>query len=275
LDKKVANESSNSSKKESARQPRRARSALAKSALFLLCVAAGAGVAVAYPTAPTPAPQSLPNGSPTPAPVGNVLPFDSNLTFVTDDKISSSSSHSGDFIKVHLKDDLTVGGHVVAPAGTAGKLRIVAVSHADIGDYYGFVDVYFEPLDLPDGRVLPLRAPVSRLSPHRSAGHEETVALEDTIEDQVIPYHWLYHIFRKGKNFVLNAGAEVPARTEATLTAMPNGTIAISTPPPPAESITAPRSAFPVEPEATPFGPNAGKRQSRPSPSPTPWPTPS
>ena len=34
-----------------------------------------------------------------------------------------------------------------------------------------------------------------------------------------IPYHFLYHIFRKGKNFVLRAGSEIPARTEATLTA--------------------------------------------------------
>jgi len=275
LDKKVANESNNSSKKESAQQPRRAKSALARTALFLLCVAAGAGVAGAFPIPPTPSPQSLPSASPSPAPSGNVLPFDSNLTFVTDAAISSQGSRAGQLIDVHLKDDLTVGGHVVAPAGTPAKLRVVAVSHADIGDQYGFVDIFFEPLALPDGRVLPIRAPVSRLAPHRSAGHESTVALEDTIEDQVIPYHWLYHLFRKGKNFVLNAGSEMPARTEATLTALPNGTVAIETPPPAAASVTAPKSAFPVEPEATPFGPNAGKLPMRPSPSPTPWPTPS
>jgi hypothetical protein len=203
-----------------------------------------------------------------------VLPFDSGLLFVTDDPISSKSSHVGEMVKVHLKNDLAVGGRTVAPAGTAGAVRIVAVSHADIGDVYGFVDIYFEPLRLPDGRALPLRAPIARLAPHVTAGHESTVELEDTVEDQVIPFHWLYHILRKGKNFVLNPGAEIPARTEATLTALPNGTVAIETPLPPVTSMSVPNSSFPVEPVATPFGPAAGKRQPHPSPSPTPWATP-
>jgi hypothetical protein len=202
------------------------------------------------------------------------LPFDSGLIFVTDEPISSKASHPGQIIKVHLKTDLAVGGHVVAPAGTPGGLRIVSVSHADIGDVYGFVDVYFEPLVLPDGRTVPLRAPLARLAPRDSSGHESTVELEDTVADQVIPFHWLYHILRKGKNFVLSAGSEIPARTEATLTAQPNGTVAIVTPRPPATSFMVPNSSFPVEPIATPFGPAAGKRQVHPSPSPTPWPTP-
>src|SRR5262249_44516926 len=162
---------------------------------------------------------------------------------------------------------LTVAGHVVAPAGTSSELRIVSVSHADIGDVYGFVDVYFEPLALPDGRSLPLRAPIARLAPRDSAGHESTVALEDTVADQVIPFHWLYHICRKGKNFVLNPGSEIPARTEATLPALPNGTVAIETPRPPVTRVTVPNSSFPVEPMATPFGPAAGKRQVHPTPS--------
>lgn len=162
---------------------------------------------------------------------------------------------------------------MIAPAGTAGSLRIVAVSHADIGDVYGFVDVYFEPLALPDGRALPLRAPHSRLAPHDSAGHESTVGLEDTVAGQVVPYYFLYQIFRKGKNFVLNPGAEIPARTEATITALPNGTVAIETPQPPATSLAVPNSSFPVEPVATPLPPH-DRRQVHPTPSPTPWPTP-
>jgi hypothetical protein len=202
------------------------------------------------------------------------LPFDSSLIFVTDEPISSKASKAGQIVKVHLKKDLTVAKHVVAPAGTAGDLRIVSVSHADIGDVYGFVDVYFEPLGLPDGRSLPLRAPVARLAPRDSYGHESTVALEDTVADQVIPFHFLYHIFRKGKNFVLNPGSEIPARTEATLTALPNGTVAIETPRPPVTRLTVPNASFPVEPLATPFGPAAGKRQVHPTPSPTPLPTP-
>jgi len=204
-----------------------------------------------------------------------VLPFDSGLVFVLDEPISSKGSRAGQIVKVHLKNDLAVGGHVIAPAGTVGGLRIVSVSKANIGDVYGFVDVYFEPLALPDGRTLPLRAPYARLAPRDSAGHESTVALEDTVADQVVPFHWLYHIFRKGKNFVLGEGSEIPARTEATLTALPNGTVAIETPRPPSTSLSVPNSSFPVEPLATPFGPATGKRQVHPSPSPTPSPTPS
>jgi hypothetical protein len=198
---------------------------------------------------------------------------------VLDEAISSKASHAGQFVAAHLKDPLAVGGRVVVPGGTPAKIRIVAASPADIGDVYGFVDIFFEPLILPDGRALPLRAPVARLEPHVSAGHESTVAMEDTIEDQVIPYHFLYHIFRKGKNFVLNAGSELPAHTEATLTALPNGTIAIETPRPFAQSLQMPKPTFPIEPVATPFGPAGGAKSRKTpappaTPTPTPWPTP-
>ncbi|MEO6834977.1 MAG: hypothetical protein ABI231_03605 [Candidatus Tumulicola sp.] len=208
-----------------------------------------------------------------------MLPFDSGLVFVLDDPISSKSSRTGQIVGAHLKEPIAVGGRIVAPAGTLAKIRIVAVSAADIGDVYGFVDVFFEPLDLPDGRVLPLRAPIARLAPHDSTGHESTVALEDTIEDQVIPYHYLYHIFRKGKNFVLGAGSELPARTEAALTVLPNGTIAIETPRPPRQNLQMPKPTFPIEPEATPFAPGTGPKSRKtpapvPTPTPTPWETP-
>jgi len=49
------------------------------------------------------------------------------------------------------------------------------------------VDIFFEPLALPDGRVLPLRAPVARLEPRDSAGHESTVEAEDTVGDIFVP----------------------------------------------------------------------------------------
>jgi hypothetical protein len=192
-----------------------------------------------------------------------------------DKPISSKSSHPGELVPVHLKKPLIVDGRTIAAAGTPGTLRIVDVSPADIGDVYGFVDIFFEPLKLPDGRMLPLRAPFARLSPRDSAGHESTVALEDTVEDAVIPFHWLFHILRKGKNFVLKPGSEIPARTEATLQALPNGTVAIETPRPPLVDLIPPKATFPVEPAATPFGPFRGKKPVHASPSPTPWPSPS
>jgi hypothetical protein len=255
-------------KKASAPQRPRASSAPAsiRTALWLSAAAAATLVLAArspvraYPVAPAPRPQA--SAQTTAQPTGNVLPFDSNLTFTIDDAISSKSSKRGEVIGVRLKNPLVIGGRTIAPAGTPAKLRIVDVSPADIGDVYGFVDIFFEPLQLPDGRTVPLRAPIARLAPHDSSGHESTVELEDTIEDEVIPYHFLYHIFRKGKNFVLGAGSQIPARTEATITALPNGTVAIETPQPMRPELRMPKSTFPSQPYATPFG--NGANQSRP-----------
>jgi hypothetical protein len=167
--------------------------------------------------APTPPPKATPR--PTAAPPGNVVPFDSTLFFVLDDPISSKSSKAGEMARVHLKSALVVGNRTLAPAGTPARVRILDVSPSDIADTYGFVDIFFEPMQLPDGRMLPLRAPVARLAPHRSSGHESTVGTEDTVGDIFVPYYSFYQIFRHGKNFVLRAGSELPARTEATITA--------------------------------------------------------
>ena len=90
-------------------------------------------------------------------PPGNVLPFDSTLLVVLDDAISSKASKTGEIVRAHLKYAIVVGGRTVAPAGTPVQIRIVDTSAADIADTYGFVDIYFEPLKLVDGRMLPLR----------------------------------------------------------------------------------------------------------------------
>jgi hypothetical protein len=218
---------------------------------------------------PTPMPKPTP--SPSAPPPGNVLPFDSTLLFVLDDPIASQRAKAGQLIRAHLKSAIVVGGRTLAPAGTPGQIRIVDSSPSQITDVYGFVDIFFEPLPLPDGRVLPLRAPVARLAPSVSSGHESTVGAEDTVGDIVVPYYVLWQIFRKGKNFVLGAGSEIPARTEATLTAQTNGTIAIVTPAPlpPGPSGT-PNSTFPVMPLATPLGGTPEPRRLPPTPAPSP-----
>jgi hypothetical protein len=211
--------------------------------------------------------------TPTQPPPGNVLPFDSTLLFVLDDPISSSASKAGQLVRAHLKNAIVVGGRVLAAAGAPAQIRILDASRADIMDVYGFVDIYFEPLTLADRRSLPLRAPVARLAPRVSSGHESTVAAEDTVGDIVVPYYAFYQILRKGKNFVMGAGSEIPARTAATLTAQPNGTIAIVTPHPPANSAEVPNPTFPVIPVATPVGAHfETKPPSMPSPSPSPHP---
>lgn len=225
--------------------------------------------------APTP-PPSRATPSPTASPLGNVVPYDSALVFVLDDSISSKSSKAGDVVRLHLKNALVVGNRVVAPQGTPAQLRILDVSPSDIADTYGFVEIFFEPMHLPDGRVLPLRAPVARLAPRRSSGHESTVATEDTVGDIFVPYYSLYQIFRHGKNFVLRPGAELIARVEAVITASANGTIAIATPHPPALGTQSPTATFPVLPVATPLGGEPTPRPKKtPVPTPSPAPTPS
>jgi hypothetical protein len=207
-------------------------------------------------------------------PPGNVLPFDSTLLFVLDEPISSKSSKAGNLVRAHLKNAIVVGSRTVASAGTPVAIRIVDASPSDIADTYGFVDIFFEPLTLPDGRTLPLRTPVARLTPNVSSGHESTVAAEDTAGDIFVPYYPIYQILRKGKNFVLGPGSVIPANTEATVTAQPNGTIAIVTPPPLQASTEPASSTFPVVPIATPFGPGTTPRpRSTPRASPTPSPS--
>ncbi|MBV8345723.1 MAG: hypothetical protein JO190_12140 [Candidatus Eremiobacteraeota bacterium] len=213
------------------------------------------------------------SATPSPQPTGNVLPFDSTVLFVLDDAIASNAARAGQLIRAHLKSALVVGGRTVAPAGAPEQIRIVDASPADITDIYGFVDIYYEPLALPDGRTLPLRAPVARLAPNVSAGHESTVEAEDTVGDIVVPYYSLWQIFRKGKNFVLKAGSELPARTDATISAQPNGTIGIVTPPPLPPGSYAPTSSFPVIPMATPIG-GTPQPSRLPTPAPKPSPTP-
>jgi hypothetical protein len=219
----------------------------------------------------------MPKATPSPtAPPSNVLPLDSSLLLVTDEPISSKSSKAGQLVRAHLKKAIVISGHVIAPAGTPAQIKVVDVSPSDILDVYGFVDIYFEPLQLPDGRSLPLRAPVARLSPRVTAGHESTVEAEDTVGDIFVPYYSIWQILRKGKNFVLSPGSELPARTEATITAQPNGSIAIVTPQPLSPRVEVPISAFSPTPVATPFGPAAEEgRHKRSTPQSSPSPAPS
>jgi hypothetical protein len=208
-------------------------------------------------------------------PPADVLPFDTTLLFVLDDPISSKSSKTGQLVRAHLKSAIVVAGRTIAAAGAPVQIRIVDSSASDIADTYGFVDIYFEPLTLADGAHLPLRTPVSRLSPNVTAGHESTVAAEDTVGDIFVPYYPLWQILRKGKNFVLGPGSVLPAKTEATLTAKPNGAIAIVTPQPLVPGNEAPNASFSASPISTPFGPEAETPHHRTAPRPTPTPSPS
>ena len=196
----------------------------------------------------TPRTSASPSATPKPAP--NILPFGSSLAFILDGRISSSSSRAGEIVKAHLEQALQIDGVTVAPAGAPIEIKIADASAASNPDIYGFVDVYFRPLVLTDGRTIPLRAPASHLNVNVSAGHDSTVGVENTIGDVWAPT-LLLHVFRKGRNFVLEPGAHINALTEATVMIAHGGAVMIETPAPLVLDAEAPVSSYRSVPMAT------------------------
>jgi hypothetical protein len=181
----------------------------------------------------------------------NVLPIGSMLTFVLDGEISSSSSKAGDVVKAHLEKPLVVAGTTVAPAGAPVEIRVSDASPATNPDIYGFVDIFFRPLALPDGRgSVPLHARIAHLNVLVSSGHESTAEAENTIGDVWAPT-LLFHVFRKGRNFKAEPGARVNAITDASIVVAKNGTVAVETPAPLVLDAETPVSSFRAVPMAT------------------------
>ncbi len=157
----------------------------------------------AIPTLAVPAPQSSPGSSATSAPTAlpsgaRVLPLDSSVLFVLDDRIGSRVSQTGTEARAHLKDPLVLGGITVAPAGTPVRIKITDVHGAQAPDVDGSIDILFEPMRLANQTQLPLRTPTAHVTVHVTAGEASTAGVADTIKDIFIPYHYLYRLFRKG-----------------------------------------------------------------------------
>jgi hypothetical protein len=192
--------------------------------------------------------------SASPAPTAtpaNILPYDSTLTFVLDGTISSASSKAGDVVPAHLQDDLIVNGQLVAAARTTVMIRVLDAKPATNPDIYGLVDIAFGSLTLSNGQSLPLRTQATRLEVNVSAGHQSTVDLEDTVTDMFTP-GILFHILRKGRDFTLEPGATIRARTEAAVVVAPNGAVALRTPMPIVLEESTPLASFKAAPLATP-----------------------
>lgn len=198
----------------------------------------------------TPQPGSA-TPAPTPSAPPDTIPLATSLAFVLDGSISSNHSKGGETVRAHLKRPLLVGTRTVAPAGTPVDIRILDAVPAENPDIYGYVDIYFGPLTLPNGSSLPLRAPTAKLSVNPSAGHEATVGVENTVGDIFMPTA-LLHMLRKGRNFTLQPGAEIHALTEANVVLLPNGTVAVTTPAPLVLDEATPHSSFNSAPLATP-----------------------
>ncbi|MDP9016814.1 MAG: hypothetical protein M3N19_00645 [Candidatus Eremiobacteraeota bacterium] len=255
------------------------RNALPK---LLSRVFAGTAAAVAAalffggaPGSALPAPSVSPGGQhtaePTPEPLPSgtsVLSLGSSLLFILDDRISSKFSREGDTVRAHLKDALVVGSSTVAPAGTPVAIKIVAVHGAKAPDQDGTIDINFQPINLAGQMALPLYAPTAHLTVRVTSGQQSTSGITDEIKDIFIPYHYLYRMFRKGSDVVLDPGTILRARTAATVDASKSGLVSVVAPPPITLNPDAPHAAFKVLPMAT-LPP-----KKTPTPKPTPSPTP-
>jgi hypothetical protein len=192
------------------------------------------------------------------------LPLGTSLFFVLDGTINSQSAKPGSTVRAHLRTALTLGGRTIAPAGTPVVLRINQVQPAEMANQDASVDIYFEPLLLPDGKQLPLITPTGHIDPHLSVGQANTRGVTDTVGDIFIPYHYMYHILRKGLSVDMRPGTVIRARTGATLR-MEGGVLAIATPAPFIMAPDTPHPAFSPAPIYTP----PGFRLPTPKPSPS------
>ena len=200
----------------------------------------------------TPHPKGTP--TPTPPPPANELPIGSTLDVVLDGTISSSTSKANEIVNAHLKNAIVLEGVTIAAAGTPVRIRILDAKPADNPDIYGIVDIYMYPLQLATGAELPLRPPTSHLNVNVSAGHASTADVENTVGDIFTPT-LLLHVFRKGRNFVLEPGAVIHTRSQATVTATQSGVISVVTPAPIDIDAQTPHSSFNAMPLSTPSNP--------------------
>lgn len=227
-------------------------------------------------TTPTPAATATPIPAPAASPLtanSTVLPLESSLFFVLDETISSHNSKGGTYVRAHLRDPLVVNGVTVAQKGAAVQIEVVHATGAQMGNVDGEVEIYFEPLALSDGKKLTLNTPTAHINPHMSSGQYNTQAVEDTVGDIFVPYHYMYHMLRKGHDVDLRPGTVIRARTAESI-AINHGTIVLATPRPFDYSADTPHSDFSPMPFATPRENPTVPPKSTPKPTPPPTPTP-
>lgn len=166
---------------------------------------------------------------------------------------------------MHLREPLIVNGVTLGPAGTPGSLVVVTTRRAQTGDVDGAIQIHLDPLLLPGGLKLPVRAFHEYLTIDRTAGEESTRQTTDTLADIFIPGHVIYHAFRKGREMVLPPGSVLRAETSATVDARDPRSVVISTPPPFASEYDTPHSDLTPLPFYTPLPLGSPHPRSRPS----------
>lgn len=235
---------------------KRKRAKLARAGILALAAACAAAAICADRQAVRAivVPRTISTASPLPEASGpkTDLPLNSSVFFVLDGDISSHSQ-AATLVRAHLRDPIVLGGITAAPAGAPVQIRVIHAQGAQMANVDGSVDIYFEPFTLANGATLPLVTPTSHIYPQLTAGQESTRGVTDTIGDIFIPYHFLYHMLRKGMEVDLRPGTVMRARTAAELRATA-GAVAIITPPPIAGAADTPRAAFKPASVATPPG---------------------
>jgi hypothetical protein len=199
-------------------------------------------------------PKSISTAGPLPEPSGTKtdLPQNSSIFFILDGEISSRGQ-AGTLVQAHLRDPIVIGGITAAPVGALMQIRIVHTQGAQMANVDGSVDIYFEPFALSNGRQLPLVTPVGHIDPQLTAGQASTRGVTDTVGDIFIPYHFLYHMLRKGMEVDLRPGTVLRARTAAELR-IAAGSIVVITPRAIAGAGDMPSAAIKIAPVATPPG---------------------
>ena len=254
---------------------KRKRAKLARAGILALAAASVIATISAGPQAARAivVPRSVSTASPLPEPTGTKtdLPLNSSIFFVLDGDISSRGQ-AGTLVRAHLRDPIVLGGITAAPAGAPVQIRILHAQGAQMANVDGSVDIYFEPFTLANGQALPLVTPTSHIDPYLTAGQSSTRNVTDTVGDIFIPYHFLYHMLRKGMEVDLRPGTVMRARIAAELRATA-GAVAILTPPPIAGAADTPRPPFRPASVATPPGFTTPTPKPSPSVLPTAQPT--
>jgi hypothetical protein len=251
------------------------------SAALLAVISFAAFFGTPHSSSAIPAPEAEPQPhtkqSPSPAPTATVfgiLPVGSDIYFILDDELSSAKSKPGTVVQAHLKDALVFGGVTLAPAGTPASIDILRTRHKGVQEQMGFVQILFEPLNLPDIGLLPIRAPHEYLTIDMTAGQVATQASADTVGDIFIPYYPLFQIFRPGHDFVLPKGAIFRAETAATIDARNRAAVVVATPPPIVTNFDPPHADFrPVPLYTAAPTPSPQPKPTRRPPTPSPEPT--
>jgi hypothetical protein len=85
------------------------------------------------------------------------IPEGTPVDLVFDQAISSAHAHKGDVVRLHVRHDVVVDGHVVIARGTREEATVAAVSRRGRFGKNGTIKLSLTPIDGTDGHHHPLQ----------------------------------------------------------------------------------------------------------------------